>query len=1327
MKKQTSRNSNLFTRPSRFRRRLLYLVIVLAGLSAFILFAAPAILTALIGQETLKHQVAQTLEAVTGRRVEVSGSVKMTFLPAPGFMAGPLRIANPKGFDDTPMLDVDKAAIHVQLLPLLSRDIIPSIVYLHKVTLRLIKDKQGHSNWSSLPFLPSFLNDALPPDDETSTEKKDDTSVENAPIQHARAGGTPTLSATHQSDIRPPEALGSQWNVIPRFQGIRMLDTTVIWIDHKNGLSATMDRLDLSTGQGDTFNFSLSFDITPKKTDVYATVHANGTAQYLPDINEWRIDAGEFTFGVLSGPRPQKTSAFTSGQNRKTSPVVTLGTRFTLNTSSGTIELNNLHAKGLGGEALGHIVGKNILVDPSFQGALTVTSPLTLDGLIRAGLVTAPPSPSTAPQNSETLTSAKPILAKTEIAFEAGPRRFEIKKLNIDAKEAGSLSAAVFFHADATPQLKFDVDIRDLDLDLLSPLFPASSKSSFSLPTSLDLCGSIRARNIETHNRIFDNLFTTIQATHGAYRLYPFSISSGQHAWNADLKLKEEDGGAFLDAKTELFFTDTRDSESKVRISKLGFAGQVLPDHIQGNLDAPQIYPADLASFFDPAHADKNIASPISASSTIRIDLNTAAKPIAQRVALDKLNLHYGQIDVGGSARFENSQPPRLKVKMNMQTLDLNQFQTSHAPAAALPTNIIVEGQMHIKTLKGLGTPVNDVTLEGTLQDTDIDIRTLTAKALGGSISGQTHLAGMLGTVSAQTASSLSLAFDNIKLHEQSQLNWPIRGAMDMSLNAQFTGTKRNEIFSSLQGTLQASIPHAVINTAPQAPGLKLDQNTIKVSFAGEAPNQKDVVGINIKSSAQFSSQGLFSNGSGQIAGRIELDDKNALLHITTSEARGVFRMQPPFARQQSPMPVSWRMGLHYDQQQSQLSIQKFMIQTTGLVGRGNFSINLKAKNNFLSGEFEIEPFSPRKALPSLGLPININATPDVLNTASAKIFLTADTHGLTISKLSLKLDTTTAKGSFAINDFSKIVPILDLDVDTIDIDQYLPPEPFPTEETAPQLPDDTPFDTTFLRKLAFKTKIRIGYLKKGNMTWKKSRLSVACNAGQIKISHQADFFYDGTYSVQVNLKAGPQTIRADVNLALDGVEAPSLLADFADGHAVTKGTGYFVLSAHGQGNSARSLRQDLSGDARFRLTNGILSIRASSGKDKDSTEKREEVKFDVFSSTFAAQKGLATTDNFLIKGPTIEALGKGTLNLVNEEIALGLKVSLDGSPQIPADILGTLSFPSLKVDTSRMIGVTVFRLLKGFFSLPANTVKGVFKLFSPGRMPPAGQETLNK
>ncbi|MHB1566139.1 MAG: AsmA family protein [Acidiferrobacter sp.] len=116
------------------------LVLVVIGIVA---------LPGLLALNNVKNEVAQTLGRATGRAVTI-GQLHLALFPWLGIRIDGATIGNAPGFGRRPLAHVDEALIEVRLLPLFARTIVLRRVVLTGLTLRLEKNAQGRSNWSTL-------------------------------------------------------------------------------------------------------------------------------------------------------------------------------------------------------------------------------------------------------------------------------------------------------------------------------------------------------------------------------------------------------------------------------------------------------------------------------------------------------------------------------------------------------------------------------------------------------------------------------------------------------------------------------------------------------------------------------------------------------------------------------------------------------------------------------------------------------------------------------------------------------------------------------------------------------------------------------------------------------------------------------------------------------------------------------------------------------------------------------------------------------------------------------------------------------------------------
>lgn len=125
--------------------------IMIAGIAAVILgAAAAAYVKSRFEPERLKRDLAGIVMEQTGRTLEISGDMKLTFFPGFGVRLHDATLSNPDGFDDDPMLRVGMADVSVNIMPLLSKRIEMGDVELEDVTFRLLIDENGRSNLEGL-------------------------------------------------------------------------------------------------------------------------------------------------------------------------------------------------------------------------------------------------------------------------------------------------------------------------------------------------------------------------------------------------------------------------------------------------------------------------------------------------------------------------------------------------------------------------------------------------------------------------------------------------------------------------------------------------------------------------------------------------------------------------------------------------------------------------------------------------------------------------------------------------------------------------------------------------------------------------------------------------------------------------------------------------------------------------------------------------------------------------------------------------------------------------------------------------------------------------
>ncbi len=134
---------------SRGRRILKWAAISLGSLIALIVIAI-VIIPHIVNLGPVKHEIERVASNGTGRTVTIKGPLSLSLFPWVGFDAEDVSVSNAPGFGDKPLVHVKEADIHVQLLPLIVRNVKVSGITLDQLSVNLARNKNGTANWSGL-------------------------------------------------------------------------------------------------------------------------------------------------------------------------------------------------------------------------------------------------------------------------------------------------------------------------------------------------------------------------------------------------------------------------------------------------------------------------------------------------------------------------------------------------------------------------------------------------------------------------------------------------------------------------------------------------------------------------------------------------------------------------------------------------------------------------------------------------------------------------------------------------------------------------------------------------------------------------------------------------------------------------------------------------------------------------------------------------------------------------------------------------------------------------------------------------------------------------
>ncbi len=533
-----------------------------------LIVAAVIIIPLVIDPNDYKDEISAAVKDATGRELSFQGDLKLSVFPWLGVELGALELSNAEGFGPDAFAKVGGAAVKVQLLPLLKKEVRVATVTLDGLYVNLITDAQGRTNWADL----------------AGAETPDET-AEPAP----EAAGPPLAAL----------AIG----------GVRLRDATAIWDDRQTPARYEVSGLTLKTGEispGQPVDVDLKTQLKSSEPAVSGEITLTTRAHLDEKFESLRLENLIFTSQLggaglpaddirleltsdidadLSGPRVTLPNLQFSAQLRgKELPAeeinlslssraeldvaaeryllkglritnqmrgkdlpggkvdATLASDLSVDLAQQTLSLETLTLEALGIKASGQVLGQQIIDQPRFKGTLATTPFNARDLLLQLSgepLETADP-------NALTAVSA-------DLAFDATLEQAQLSKLALNLDQT-KLSGSAGIRNFEQPAITFKLAVDDIDADrYLAP--PAKEPAATPAPTtpgqaaagaadlpmdtlrSLDVDGSLSIGKLKVSNMRMADITAAVRAKDGVIRVHPVGAKMYGGAYKGDIKL----------------------------------------------------------------------------------------------------------------------------------------------------------------------------------------------------------------------------------------------------------------------------------------------------------------------------------------------------------------------------------------------------------------------------------------------------------------------------------------------------------------------------------------------------------------------------------------------------------------------------------------------------------------------------------------------------------------------------------------------------------------------------------------------------------------------
>lgn len=1223
-----------------------------------LMYFLPVAATALLGQETLRAHARTVLTATLERPVSVEGDLRLTMQPWLGLHVGQVRVEDPGASGPDMLLSMEAVTLQLNLAALASRIIRVESLHVKRAGLRLTRDAHGRGNWMPM----------------------------HRPEQEA-----------------PPESGG--WRVEPFASGVRLDDAELHFSDAASGAEIWLNHIRLTTSAARPFQFSLSCRAKALPWEIDGELSAQGQGSYDAQRSFLLVHgaslAGWLARASVAGDPEKRVHA--------TASMMFQG-------ESGALELTDLAIEGLDARLTGRI-NAAALYEPQPYLHLDLSASAQRNGRWTALLETPPSGTAARPPETRDRLEARLVCSST-------PGGWLASTISL-ADGAGRLEGKA---GNALGQTSFDIRAAGLDLGIWLPRLAAVLPASQAASTSLD--GRFTGADLAYGPVTLGAVELAAAGRDGTFRIYPFTARTSHAAFEADIRASASQPGFFgfsVQAGIHPLFAATEVQSPPGPLAHLAASGEAGPGGLSGKFSlhvaAP---PKDWAPpwLSSPALHGWSALGETALSGLARI-------PAGKNTpwTFSSMNLQAASSRLSGQASLLAG---KLSLDLQGERLDLDRLRplaelfsdrTGHpaaVPPALLPP---MDARIQMKHVQVWGTSLDGVGAEIHTQPGSVKVASFSGSALGGGFSGsldfasapgRRHLAGVL-TANGLRGEQLSALVPNMP---------KLSGPLDCKIATESLAQGDAPLWQQAHGQADLVLGHGGITFSPESGAsapwpVGKAQTSFKYSLRpAQSPGSgREAALADLSGTLRVDSPGLIRSTQLDIKGQAGLDAQGNPLWFRQPKLDGAHTVVLPFGPPGTTVKAAWSARCDSDLEKGAFSLSGMDISLGGVAAKAHISGQPGPAGAVLSGALEVAEFSPRAALPKLGLPLPSLAAAEAWRKARCSMDIAGTLKEIRIQRIQGALEDSAISGQAQISGQGVK---LDLSITTLDLDR-LDPDP-DLGNPGPSKRPEEPLPLSRLRELSLEARIRIGMFIKNKLTFENVLTELNVSSGRFHLRQSAPSFYGGSYGLDVRGDARGPEMTARLDLKITGFSAAALLKDMAGGTALAKGLTDFSLGVDTRGATSRALRRHASGQARFEVRDGRINLRSTPRKSPPRPSDAEapaaqapqpmHLSFSKMGAAFSIREGLGITRDFLLAGEGLTVKGDGWVHLDDERIDLNLKASVPDIGTFPVRVSGPLYNPHVDMDTAKLISDTIINAFKGILSIPGNMLERMRRIF---------------
>ena len=377
-------------------------------------------------------------------------------------------------------------------------------------------------------------------------------------------------------------------------------------------------------------------------------------------------------------------------------------------------------------------------------------------------------------------------------------------------------------------------------------------------------------------------------------------------------------------------------------------------------------------------------------------------------------------------------------------------------------------------------------------------------------------------------------------------------------------------------------------------------------------------------------------------------------------------------------LPIQGELAFRFSDQQ--LSITNLAINTAAGDINSQGTLTLTPQGNPIAGTISSTPIDLRKLLAGLNIEPPATANKDALKQLTLSTQVTGNGNNLLLKQLQVKLDNTQLTGTVGLADIEQQRFLIDLNVDQINLDDYLPrtaaadsAETKPAKQSV-KTEEALLLPVAALRAINADAALKVSKLTANKIDLADLRFIATSNGGVINIKEASSQLYGGEVKANGTIDARTDTPKIQLTQSVKQVQAAPVLKALADIDYI-QGALDLDLTATARGATKDQLTRTLKGQGNYAVTSGQLTnidlerlvcegIAKIRNRELPAVDEAavEITHFQTFDGRFNIADGQLQTPGMNIGLRNLFARGSGAVNMLDKTLDYRLDATVKGN-----------------------------------------------------------------